>query len=91
VLPLAVVVLISLFVFQSQGTERVAFIFGPVMLLWFVVMAVGGLMALVKNTVVLQAINPLEGIEFATLTPAAACRIIRPSSPSPCSKTRCSI
>lgn len=64
-LPLAVVVLISLFVFQSQGTERVAFIFGPVMLLWFVVMAVGGLMALVKNTVVLQAINPLEGVEFA--------------------------
>jgi KUP system potassium uptake protein len=64
VLPLAVVVLASLFAVQPQGTARIGRAFGPVMALWFLVMALLGLWALVRHPSVLFALNPWIGLSF---------------------------
>ncbi|MBS0270972.1 MAG: KUP/HAK/KT family potassium transporter, partial [Proteobacteria bacterium] len=64
VLPAAVLVLGFLFWMQARGTDRVARFFGPVMCLWFVVVALGGVVHIVDNLQVLRAINPLVGISF---------------------------
>ena len=64
VLPLAVVVLALLFALQPLGTARIGRAFGPVMLLWFVVMALLGLLALVRHPSVLFALNPWIGLSF---------------------------
>jgi KUP system potassium uptake protein len=54
----------GLFWFQSRGTERVAWAFGPVMLLWFVAIAASGLISLLQAPQVLGAVSPLVGIQF---------------------------
>jgi KUP system potassium uptake protein len=64
VLPVTVVILIVLFAFQSRGTGRVAQYFGPVMLLWFVVLAIGGLIHIIDDTRVFLALNPVLGVAF---------------------------
>jgi KUP system potassium uptake protein len=64
VIPAALVVLTGLFWMQSHGTERVARFFGPIMALWFAVLAIGGLMHIADNLHVLFALNPYYGIEF---------------------------
>ncbi|HVY18983.1 MAG TPA: potassium transporter Kup [Bauldia sp.] len=64
VIPLSVVILLGLFLVQSRGTARVAVFFGPVMVLWFLVLAVAGVVHLVQNPVVLYALNPLYGVQF---------------------------
>jgi len=61
---IAGVIAICLFSFQSRGTERVAWTFGPVMLIWFIALAGFGLMALISSPSVLLAINPLLGISY---------------------------
>ncbi len=64
VLPLTLVIIIGLFSVQSRGTARVAQFFGPITLVWFLVMALGGLYHLSGNFSVLLALNPLYGISF---------------------------
>ncbi len=64
VVPLAVVILFGLFAVQSHGTARVATFFGPVMLVWFVILAVGGAWHVAQAPAVLAAFNPLHGISF---------------------------
>jgi KUP system potassium uptake protein len=64
VLPITLVILLGLFAVQSRGTARVAQLFGPVTLLWFVVLAAGGLAHLIDAPRVFLALNPLLGIEF---------------------------
>ena len=64
VAPLAVGILIGLFASQSRGTARVAAMFGPVMVVWFVSIAVAGALHLRDDPHVLAAINPIYGIEF---------------------------
>jgi len=64
VVPLAVVVLIALFMAQSRGTAKVAALFGPVMLVWFVSIAIAGALHIFDDPHVLAAINPLYAIEF---------------------------
>jgi KUP system potassium uptake protein len=59
VVPLALCILVALFFLQSRGTADVGRLFGPVMLLWFVVLGVLGLWQIVKNPAVLEAINPI--------------------------------
>jgi KUP system potassium uptake protein len=58
VLPLTLVILIGLFLLQSHGTHRIGKLFGPVMLLWFVVLAGFGLASLLETPSILTAINP---------------------------------
>lgn len=60
----SVVVLAGIFLLQSRGTHTIGFIFGPVMLVWFGVLAVLGLWQLWQAPEVLKAINPLYGWRF---------------------------
>ncbi len=64
VMPLSLVILIGLFAAQSRGTAKVASFFGPVTVVWFSVLAVGGIVHLVINPEVLVAVNPWYGIRF---------------------------
>jgi KUP system potassium uptake protein len=64
VVPLAVVILIFLFAAQSRGTAKVAALFGPIMVVWFAVIAVAGAMHIHEDPHVLLAINPYYGVRF---------------------------
>jgi KUP system potassium uptake protein len=63
-MPIAAVVLVALFAVQSLGTERVGSAFGPVMLVWFVTIAVLGIVGIVQHPTVLAAANPMFAAEF---------------------------
>jgi KUP system potassium uptake protein len=64
IVPIAVCILIALFVIQRSGTGRVGRIFGPVMMVWFVVLAVLGIVHIVGNPGVLAAVNPWYAAVF---------------------------
>ncbi len=64
VAPLAVIILIALFAAQSRGTAKVAAMFGPIMVIWFVSIAVAGGLHIRDDPRVLFAINPLYGVAF---------------------------
>ncbi len=64
IVPVSLVVLISLFLFQRQGTERIAKLFGPTMLVWFVVIALMGVHAISQRPDILNAINPVYALRF---------------------------
>ena len=64
VVPITIVVLIGLFLFQRRGTAGVGAVFGPITLLWFLAIASFGLMQIVHQPVVLQAISPHYGVIF---------------------------
>ncbi len=66
VVPLAVVVLVLLFVVQRRGTAKVAAFFGPVMVVWFFAIAASGLLHISDDWHVLAAINPLYAISFVS-------------------------
>jgi KUP system potassium uptake protein len=72
VLPIAISILVGLFAFQHHGTKLIGRIFGPVMLLWFAVLGSLGLWHVLKNPVVLQALNPLLGINLLFQHPKEA-------------------
>lgn len=64
VVPLTIVILVGLFVMQKQGTGVIGQIFGPVMLGWFVVLALLGIHGIVKAPAVLAALSPFYAINF---------------------------
>jgi KUP system potassium uptake protein len=64
VLPLTVVILVALFSVQSRGTARVSAFFAPLMILWFIVIAVAGIVEIAANPAILAALNPLYGLDF---------------------------
>jgi KUP system potassium uptake protein len=64
VLPLTVVILIGLFAVQSRGTARVASLFGPVMVVWFLTLGGVGLAHLFDDPHVFAAANPIYAIRF---------------------------
>jgi KUP system potassium uptake protein len=64
VVPLTVVILVVLFAFQSRGTAKVAALFGPVTLVWFVAIAIPGVTWIAADPGVLWALNPLHGVFF---------------------------
>ncbi len=64
VAPLTVVILVALFAAQSRGTAKVAALFGPVMVVWFVAIAIAGALHILDDPHVLAAINPLYAILF---------------------------
>jgi KUP system potassium uptake protein len=64
VVPLTVIILIVLFAAQSRGTAKVAALFGPVMLIWFVAIAVPGLIWIAADPGFLWALNPYYGVTF---------------------------
>ncbi|HEY5216784.1 MAG TPA: potassium transporter Kup [Pseudolabrys sp.] len=64
VAPLTVFILVGLFAAQSRGTAKVAALFGPVMVVWFIAIAIAGALHIRDDPHVLLAINPLYGISF---------------------------
>jgi KUP system potassium uptake protein len=64
IVPLTVAILVVLFAVQSRGTASVANLFGPVMTVWFVVIAIPGVIWIVKEPIVLVALNPMYGLSF---------------------------
>ncbi|MDX2346937.1 MAG: KUP/HAK/KT family potassium transporter [Legionella sp.] len=64
ILPMTCVILVLLFSMQSLGTARIGRLFGPMILIWFVTIALLGVNKIVNNPVVLKAINPMYAVDF---------------------------
>jgi KUP system potassium uptake protein len=64
VVPVSVFILIVVFSIQQYGTHRIGRMYGPIMVVWFVVLAILGLTWIVRQPVVLGAINPIHAIAF---------------------------
>lgn len=64
IVPIAMVILVGLFLLQKRGSGAVGRLFGPVMLIWFITLGVLGVMSIVQNPVVLRAINPTYAVAF---------------------------
>ena len=72
VVPIAVIVLVGLFAFEASGTAAVGKLFGPVMLTWFIALALGGLHGIAQAPEVLSALNPLHTLGFLSNHGAAS-------------------
>jgi KUP system potassium uptake protein len=66
VVPMSLAILVALFMLQQRGTARVGRLFGPVMLVWFLVLGVLGAWQIAKHPSVLMALNPMYGISLIT-------------------------
>lgn len=64
IVPLSIIVLTLLFAIQKHGTGIVGKLFAPIMLVWFVMLAVLGARSIIANPVVLQALNPIWAFNF---------------------------
>jgi len=64
VIPISVAILIGLFMIQRHGTGAVGRIFGPVMIVWFVTLALLGIGPILDNPSVFAALNPVHGVLF---------------------------
>ena len=69
VIPISLVLLVGLFLVQRRGTAVVGGLFGPVMLLWFAVIALLGLWGIVQQPRILLALNPLYGLDELIAAP----------------------
>lgn len=69
VVPITLVVLFGLFLLQRRGTAMVGALFGPIMVIWFVVLALLGVMAIVRNPGVMAALSPWPGLHFLLTHP----------------------
>ncbi len=76
VVPVTLVILAGLFLVQQRGTDRIGRAFGPVMLVWFLVIAALGLRELLEAPRVLQAINPLFAVRLFEADPARAFKVL---------------
>ena len=64
VVPITMAILLGLFLVQRRGTAGVGRVFGPVMLVWFALIALLGVRQIVTNPSVLRAVSPLYAVEF---------------------------
>jgi KUP system potassium uptake protein len=64
IVPLSVFVLLILFLGQRRGTGRIGALFGPIMLVWFLVIGALGVMSITRHPGIFAALNPAFGIEF---------------------------
>ena len=72
VLPIAVAILVGLFVIQSRGTDTIGRFFGPIMSIYFVVLAILGVMSIVQRPEILAAVNPVWAWRFVEHDPRLA-------------------
>ena len=72
VVPLTLVILIGLFLLQSRGTEKIGKLFGPVMVVWFLVLSLLGIQEILKSPEILRAVNPVYGMMLFTREPWTA-------------------
>ena len=64
VVPISVAILIVMFVFQQYGTHRVGRLFGPIMVIWFLTIALLGVIWIVREPSVIGAINPVHAVRY---------------------------
>ncbi|MGL4543143.1 MAG: KUP/HAK/KT family potassium transporter, partial [Polymorphobacter sp.] len=64
VLPIAITILVGLFLIQSRGTAKVGALFGPIMILYFSTLSVLGVSNAIQNPEILQALNPYWAVQF---------------------------
>lgn len=64
IIPITLIILFLLFYFQKRGTGKVGAVFGPIMIIWFITIAILGVSAIIRNPEVLQAVNPLYAYSF---------------------------
>jgi KUP system potassium uptake protein len=76
VVPAAVTILIALFAIQSRGTAAIGHLFGPVMMVWFVTIAVMGISGIVRHPSVFAALNPVHGMSYLLSNGAAGFRVL---------------
>ncbi len=72
VLPLTVGVLTALFAAEHLGTDRIAHLFGPVMLVWFAALALAGVRLVVQEPGILKGLSPAYAVSFVTHRPLVA-------------------
>jgi KUP system potassium uptake protein len=72
VLPITLVILLGLFLIQNRGTGKLGRLFGPIVLVWFVVLGALGLRSVAITPEILLAINPWEGIRLFVVEPWTA-------------------
>jgi KUP system potassium uptake protein len=60
----AMLITVILFLFQSRGTDKIAWLFGPIMLVWFIALAVSGFISLVSMPEIIKAVNPYFAWKF---------------------------
>ncbi len=66
VLPISMAIIIGIFMMQRHGTETVAKLFGPIMIVWFLTLGLGGLNWIIQNPIVLTSLNPYYAVHFLT-------------------------
>jgi KUP system potassium uptake protein len=76
VVPISLAVLFCLFPFQSKGTSKVGRLFGPILGLWFVVLAILGLASILRRPAILAALNPIHALRFIALEGAASFKVL---------------
>ncbi len=64
VLPMTMLVLTGIFFFQSRGTQKIGMIFGPIILVWFIVLFILGFVNVIDNPQTFYALNPLYAARF---------------------------
>ncbi|MFZ4405221.1 MAG: potassium transporter Kup [Pseudobdellovibrionaceae bacterium] len=64
VVPITLLVLAGLFLVQRYGTGRIGVVFGPIILIWFVVLGGLGISGIINNPTVIESLNPWHAIEF---------------------------
>jgi len=76
VVPVTVVIITALFLFQRRGTARVGGMFGPIMVVWFTTLGVLGVLSIVREPRVLQALFPGFGLALLARHPGLALAIL---------------
>jgi len=76
VLPLAVGILVALFAVQRLGTAEIGKAFGPIMLIWFIVIGAMGLIGVIHHPAVIAALNPLHGLRLIVTSGPTALLIL---------------
>ena len=72
IVPIAVIILVALFAIQRSGTARLGAVFGPVMVVWFIVLAVLGGLEIARGPHVLAAFDPMYAVRFVGGNPVVA-------------------
>ncbi len=72
IVPIALVVIIGLFMMQRHGTAAVGAFFGPIMIVWFLTLAILGISSIWKYPLILQALDPRFALGFAVQSPGLA-------------------
>lgn len=69
-IPIVIIILSVLFLFQRFGTHKVGGVFGPAMLVWFTMLSTLGIIQIVKHPAILKALNPIYAFQFLTEYPS---------------------